>query len=139
MSKYLVHWSGILQNDLWLQSWRSWLHASLHDTPCVINFQDADVLVLIAYGYKKKSPVSNWFMQYDTDTYADIRKIVEHLGDHITSSLPQLHALTGCDTTSYFFNHGNYDNLKKGIEEFFQNWSYSRIRIIDYSIKWKHL
>ena len=93
--------------------YRMVLHASLHDTPCVIKSKDTDVLVLIAYGYKKKSPVSNWFMQYDTDTYADIRKIVEHLGDHITSSLPQLHALTGCDTTSYFFNHGKMTILKK--------------------------
>ena len=93
--------------------YRMVLHASLHDTLCVIRSKDTDVLVLMAYGYKKKSPASNWFMQYDTDKYADIRKIVEHLGDHITSSLPQLHALTGCDTTSSFFNHGKMTILKK--------------------------
>ena len=76
------------------------LHASLCDTP---------------FGYNRMKPSCNWFMQYEhtADTYADINMINMYLGANIVSYLPHYHALSGCDTTSFFYNRGKIPTLKK--------------------------
>ena len=43
-------------------------------------------------------------MKIDADKFASIKSIVEYLGSNISVCLPQIHALTGSDTTSYLFN-----------------------------------
>ena len=52
-------------------------------------------------------------MNYDDDKYADIGAIVEHWGNTISLFLPTIHALTGCDTTSFFYRVGKVRILKK--------------------------
>ena len=91
------------------------LHASLYDTPCVVRSKDTDVLVLLAFGYNRMKPPCNWFMQYENtaDTYADISMINMYLDANIVSCLPHYHALSGCDTPSFFYNRGKIPTLKK--------------------------
>ena len=52
-------------------------------------------------------------MNYNTDKYARIKDIVNYLGDEISSYLLTIHAITGCDTTSAFFNNGKVKALQK--------------------------
>ena len=91
------------------------LHASLYDTPCVVRSKDTDVLVLLEFGYNRMKPSCNWFMQYENtaDTYADNNTINMYLGANIVSCLPHYHVLSGCDTTSFFYNCGKIPTLKK--------------------------
>ena len=48
---------------------------------------------------------------------AKIKKIVNALDERILSCLPQFHALTGCDTTSYFYNQGKTASFKKTLKD----------------------
>lgn len=52
-------------------------------------------------------------MKIDHEKYIDIAKIRDHIGDEICKILPQFHAITGCDTTSYMFNVGKIKALKQ--------------------------
>ena len=45
-------------------------------------------------------------MKFDNNKYADIGKIQQFYGHDVTASLPTFHAITGCDTTSYFYGIG---------------------------------
>ena len=42
-----------------------------------------------------------WYMKIDANKFASIKSIVEYLGSNISVCVPQIHALTGSDTTSY--------------------------------------
>ena len=55
-------------------------------------------------GYAKCNIKKKWYMKYDDDKYSDIGAIVEHWGKTISLFLPTIHALTGCDTTSFFLS-----------------------------------
>ena len=55
-------------------------------------------------------------MKVDHNKYVDIEKIVRHIGIEIASYLPQLHALTGCNTTSFFYRTGKIKVLRKCIK-----------------------
>ena len=77
------------------------LHASLDDVDCVVCTKNTDVLLILAFAYNKKSPSKHRFMKYETEKYAYIEKVVEYLGNDVAEHLLQLHAITGCDTTSY--------------------------------------
>ena len=52
-------------------------------------------------------------MKYDHDKYANIDAICKLLGDDLCRSLPAILALSGCDTTSYFYRVGKVKLLKK--------------------------
>ena len=52
-------------------------------------------------------------MKIDHDKYVDIGKVNKYLGSKISCYLPQLHSLTGCDTTSFFFGVGKIKVLNK--------------------------
>ncbi len=45
--------------------------------------------------------------------YADIGAICSFLGTKVSLTLPSLHAITGCDTTSYLYKVGKVKILKK--------------------------
>ena len=45
--------------------------------------------------------------------YADTEKVVEYLGNYVAKHLLQFHAITGCDTTSYFYRVGKISVFKK--------------------------
>lgn len=89
------------------------LHALLEDTKSVIVSKDTDVLVLLIYAFATFRPMSNWFMKIDFNKYVNIRKIVDHFGLPISKTLPHIHAVTGCDTTSYLYGVGKVKVLKK--------------------------
>lgn len=76
-----------------------------------------DVLLLLAFAYNKKSPSKHWFMKYETEKYADIEWVVEYLGNDVSKHLLQLHDITGCDTTSYFYRVGKISMLKKVLND----------------------
>ena len=54
-----------------------------------------------------------WYMKIDANKFASIKSIVEYLGSNISVCLPQIHALTGSDTTSYLFNVSKTKVLKR--------------------------
>ena len=80
------------------------LHAFLSDGPVIIKAKDTDVLILTVYAFALKQPQADWCMQIDHKQFISIGKIVQFLGITTALHLPAFHALTGCDTTSYFFN-----------------------------------
>ena len=49
----------------------------------------------------------------DANKYVNIRSIVNHFGNDVCIKLPHIHAITGCDTTSYFNGVGKVKVLKK--------------------------
>ena len=79
------------------------LHALQEDTKVVVVSKDTDVLILLVYAYAKYKPTKEWYMKIDANKFSSIKSIVEYLGSNISVCLPQMHALTGSDTT-YLFN-----------------------------------
>ena len=55
-------------------------------------------------------------MNVDANKFTSIKSIVEFLGNNISVYLPQIHALTGNDTTSYLF-HVSKSKVLKRIQE----------------------
>ena len=47
--------------------------------------------------------MSPWVMKFGHSKYENFAKVVEYLGSKIVLKLPQLHAVTGCDTISSMF------------------------------------
>ena len=56
-------------------------------------------------------------MNIDHQKYVDIGKACSYLGAEVSLGLPQFHAITGCDTTSFFFGVGKVKVLKKLIKD----------------------
>ena len=46
--------------------------------------------------------INNWYLKYDHEEFADIRKICSYLGNTLSLNLPEIQALTEWNTTSYF-------------------------------------
>ena len=55
-------------------------------------------------------------MKIDANKFASIKSIVEYLGSKLSVCLPQIHALTSSDTTSYLFNVSKTKLLKRAQE-----------------------
>ena len=55
-------------------------------------------------------------MKYDINKYASINKLYEYYGPSVCANISKYHALTGCDTTSYFFNVGKTSPFEKMLE-----------------------
>ena len=53
------------------------------------------------------------YLKYDAEKYANIRKICDYLGKDVCESMLAFHAITGSDTTSYFFRAGKVKTFKK--------------------------
>ena len=49
-----------------------------------------------------KLNINNWYLKYDHEEFADIRKICSYLGNTLSLNLPEIQALTEWNTTSYF-------------------------------------
>ena len=88
-------------------------YALQEDTKVVVVSKDTDVLILLVYAYAKYKPTKEWYMKIDANKFASIKSIVEYLGSNISVCLPQIHALTGSDTTSYLFNVSKTKVLKR--------------------------
>ena len=93
------------------------LQAFLEETNVVIACKDTDVLILLVWAYAYHQIKNEWFFKYENEKYAEISKICEYLGPQICLVLPAFHALTGCDTTSYFFRAGKVRIFKKLISD----------------------
>ena len=52
-----------------------------------------------------------WFLKCDTDSYTDISLIKDHFGKNLYNMLRTIHAISGCDTTSYFYRIGKIKML----------------------------
>ena len=56
------------------------------------------------YAYTVPQSKHDWYMQTDKDSLVNVRKIYEKFGSTTCLLWLQFHAITGCDTVSYFFN-----------------------------------
>ncbi len=89
------------------------LHACLQDTNVFVVSKDTDVLILLVHAYGLVKPKHIWHMKIDHDKFVDVNKVYTFLGERVSTYLPQLHAITGCDTTSFFYGVGKVKVLKK--------------------------
>ena len=88
-------------------------HASLSINNVVIVTNDTDVLVLMVNSFEKLQPVSESQMKFEFYSYANIRSICDKLGSSVCRFLPHFYSITGCDTTSYFYNVGKRNPFNK--------------------------
>ena len=93
------------------------LHASLAEENVVVVAKDTDVLVLLVNEYSKLLPIQEWVMKYDANKYASISKIIKYLGPTVSNNISRFHAITGCDTTSYFFRVRKIVPFKKILKQ----------------------
>ena len=89
------------------------LHACLEDNNVVVVSKDTDVLILLVHAFSIAKPKNDWYMKIDQSKYVEIRKVCMYLGEDICLKLPKIHAVTGCDTTSFFFGVSKIKVLKK--------------------------
>lgn len=89
------------------------LQAYLEKGDVVIACKDTDVLILMVWAFTFYDVKHEWYFKYDNEKYARISKIVDFFGRDICLSLPAFHAITGSDTTSYFFRAGKVRVFKK--------------------------
>jgi len=93
------------------------LHTCFDDTNVVVVSRDTDDFVLLVHAFSIVKPTSQWFMEIDHQKYVDIGKACSYLGEEVSLRLPQFHAITGCNTTSFFFGVGKVKVLKKLIKD----------------------
>ena len=86
------------------------------DMPVVVVAKDTDVFVLMIHAMSKTPITKKWLMSHERDHYIDISKVVLYLGTEICRTLPQIHAMTGCDTTAYKFGVSKISTIKKIIK-----------------------
>ena len=79
------------------------LHGSKVDSDVAVVCKDTDVLIFMIWAYSKLNITNDWYLKYDHEKFADIRKICSYLGKTLYLNLPKIQALTGCNTTSYFY------------------------------------
>ena len=92
------------------------LHAAESKQDVVIVAKDTDVLVLMVWAFAFLDVKCKWFFRKDDGQFADVGDICSHFGRDLCLHLPALHALSGCDTTSYFYNVGKVKLLKTVIK-----------------------
>lgn len=86
----------------------------------IIRCDDTDVLVLLMYYYSKEMLPEFTYMHAghsekyaNRDRFIPIKTICSQLGDSICQSLPAVHALTGCDSTSSIHKIGKKTAFNK--------------------------
>ena len=79
------------------------LYPSKVDSDVVVVCKDTFVLIFMIWAYPKLNITNNRYLKYDHKKFADSRKICSYLGKTLSLNLPKIHALTGCDTTPYFY------------------------------------
>ena len=63
--------------------------------------------------YASKNITLTWCMRIDNEKFIEVIKIVEYYGKDVTLKFPHIHALTGCNTTSYLHGMGKIKVYKK--------------------------
>ena len=56
------------------------LHGSKVDSDVIVVCKDTDVLNLMIWTYIKLNITNNWYLKYEHEKFADIRKICSYLG-----------------------------------------------------------
>ena len=79
------------------------LHGSKVDSDVVAVCKDTDVLILMIWTYIKLNITNNWYLKYDHEKFADIRKVCSYLGKTLSFNLHKIQTLTGYNITSYFY------------------------------------
>ena len=79
------------------------LHGYQVDSDVAAFCKDTDVLMLMIWAYSKLNITNNWYLKYDHEKFADIRKICSYLGKTLSLNLQKIQALPGYNTTSYFY------------------------------------
>ena len=94
-------------------------HASLEDAVTEFVATDPDVLLLLGYAYVILKPSNKWFMKIGHKKFVDIGKIVQCYGIELFFYMPHIHALFGCDCTSYIHHIWEKLNCKTLFQLFF--------------------
>ena len=93
------------------------LHATHHNHNCVITSKDTGVFLLLVYAYHKSSSNKIWYMKHEPNKFINIGKVCAYLGGTISEHLLKFHAMTGCDTTSYFYRVGKIRVMKQFLKD----------------------
>ena len=93
------------------------LHAAMSKSPVAIVAKDTDVFLLLAYAVYYQSNPPRWYMKIDANQFINMIMIHGSVGRDVCSILPQLHAITGSDTTAYKFNIRKVRESKKVIKD----------------------
>ena len=56
------------------------MHGSKVDPDVAVVCKETDVLILMIWAYSKLSVTNNWYLKYDHEKFADVRKIYSYLG-----------------------------------------------------------
>jgi hypothetical protein len=82
-------------------------------TRVVIIASDTDIAVIAVYLFQRLADAGLAELYIKTkDYYIPIHDVVRSFSIHETQMLPLLHALSGCDTTSFFFGKGKRSFIK---------------------------
>ena len=71
------------------------------------------MLVLLVHAYAGIKPLSRWHVKVVHGKFVDIGKIYDCIGENMSELLPHIHAITCCDTTSFFSGVGKGRIFKK--------------------------
>ena len=93
------------------------LYASKSNANVVVVAEDCDIFVLLITFFATRKPQLKWSVRYGGCKYAKIEDIVKNFGYNVCNFLMQYHAITGCDTTSYFYRIGKVIPFTNAIEK----------------------
>ena len=79
------------------------LHGSKVDSDVIVVCKDTDVPILMVWTYIKLNITNDWYLKYEHEKFANIRKIYSYLGKTLSLSLQKIQALAGYNITSYFY------------------------------------
>lgn len=90
------------------------VHASSQFNTVVVSSRDTDVLVLLVSHFTRVQCEHLWMLSGTTNKrrYIPIDAVFNNLPRDSATTLLPFHALTGCDTTSYFANHTKMSSWK---------------------------
>ena len=73
--------------------------------------------MLLIYSYSTCAISKEWVLKYDTNSYANIGTVCKYLGNTVSRNILQYHAITGCDTTSFFYRIGKISPFKEVLKK----------------------
>ena len=76
-------------------------------------------VVLMVFAYALNEINEKWVMKIETNKLMSIRKNVEYLGTNVSIKFPQIHTVTGCDTTSFL-----HSDVKRKAHTSKHNWCF---------------
>lgn len=80
----------------------------------MIRTVDTDVVVIAIAHFRDVEKIENMWIAFGTGKefrYIPVHEVARSIGPDMAKALPFFHAVTGCDTTSYFANHGKKSAL----------------------------